>query len=141
MKRPVATIVALLIAIIVLILLQKKIKNLVTAWRNRRAQKNEQQLLSDLGISASHSGMWYQSLANELKQAVTWTMFSPNCDETATQKALVKLDNDRDYIELALAFGVVDGWSMEQWIQSCLNASEKNYVNSNWSSKGMTTKI
>jgi hypothetical protein len=141
MKRPIVTVVALLIGVVVLLLMKKRISSLLQAMKNRRSQKKEQALLNDLGLSASYSANWYQNLANELKQSVLWSVWLPNCDETGTQKALKKLNNDRDYIELALAFGITDGWSMEQWIHSCLNPSEKNFINQNWSDKGMTTKI
>ena len=141
MKRPIFTLVALLISVVVLLLMKKRISSLIQAMKNRRAHKKEQKLLDELGVIPSFSAVVYQNLANELKQVVTWSWYAPNCDETATQRALKKLVNDRDYIELALAFGIKDSWTMENWIQSCLNQSEKNFINQYWSSKGMITRI
>ena len=124
-------VVVVIIATVLAFVFKKKIEDMIRNIKQIQAKKKENQLLVDLGIPLTYSLDSYNSIANQLYQAVKWNWYSPDCDETGVQKALVKLYTDRDYIELALAFGIRDTYSMETYVQSCLNASEKNWVNQN----------
>lgn len=134
-------IVVSIIGVIVLIIFKNRIEKLIKNIKDAQAKRAEAKLLDQLGMTLSHSKDWYNGLATELYQAVSWSYLNPNCDESSTQKALTKIENDRDYVELAIAFGVRDTYNMETYVQSCLNPTEKNWVNQIWSNKGITRRI
>jgi len=139
--NPIGIFIVLIISVVIALIFKKRIERLIKNLKDNRAKKKEQQLLEQLGIPLSNSPSFFNALATELYQAVSWSWYNPDCDETGTQKALMQLKTDRDYNELSLAFGVRDTYNMETYIQSCLNGSEKNLVNQKWSSLGMTKRI
>jgi hypothetical protein len=141
LSRVVTLAVVILLAGLVAVLFKKRIERLMRNIKDAKAKRKEQQLLDDLGIELTHSPEYYNSLANELHQAVYHSWYDWNCDETATQRVLMKLNTDRDYNELAIKFGVRDTYNMETYIQACLNQTEKNLVNQTWSGRGMTKRI
>jgi hypothetical protein len=126
---------------VVLYYLQGKIKKYILALKDLSAKRRENRLLEDLGLPITFSESEFRSLATQLYDSVYWTWYYPNCDETTTQKILMKLQTDRDYVALAVAFGIRDNYTMEDWVLSCLNTSERMIVNQAWQSRGMKYRI
>ena len=130
-----------IVGLIVLYVVGRKVKTLFEAWKDTQSNKSEQQILAMSGITFSHPKQWYDALARKIYLASNWTWYNWNCDEATTMSALKEIENDRDYLELVAQFGVKDGYNLNGFIDSCLNATEKDQVNSVWNSKGITKRL
>ena len=140
--KGIASLVAVLVlSTVVLLIFKKKIGSWVDSAKNRAKIKDERKFLEDLGMKLSYPENWYTSKVQKLYEAVRTGTLDWNCDETATQQILMSLNNDLDYLELYLAFGIKETFDLTSWVYNCLNQSEINFVNSNWKSKGITKTL
>lgn len=145
MKSNFGNIVKLLgIVVVVLVigfLFKNRIQSLLSAIKNRRKIREEKKLLDDLGMVLTYPPSWYSSNAQKLYSALYTNWLDWNCNETEVIKIFNQLQNDLDFVELSLAFGVKDSYDLTQWIYSCLNASEINNVNQLLAQKGITKRL
>ena len=130
-----------IVGIVILIIVTRKMKTLIRAWKDSQTNKSELQILTLQGVKLTYSRQWYESLARKIYLSTNWTWYSPNCDEQTTMSALAQLENDKDYLELVRQFGLKDGYNMTEFIDGCLNINEKEQVNSIWNSKGITKRL
>ena len=140
--RGIASIIGVVIlAVVVAMIFQKRIKTMFNSRKELKQIKDERKFLEDLGMKLSYPKSWYTSNAQKLYEAVHYSWSDWNCDETGTQRILMDLNNDLDYMELFVAFGVKDSWDLTNWIYGCLNQEEINTVNQNWLTKGITKRL
>jgi hypothetical protein len=98
-------------------------------------------MLEQMGMKLSYAPSWYTTNAQKLYEYVHYSAFDWNCNESGTQGILMKLNNDLDYLELYMAFGVKDSWDLSSWVYGCLNQGEIQKINQVWLTKGITKRL
>jgi hypothetical protein len=143
--RGISTIATLLGSVVLLVVLyvifQKRIQATISSIRNRGQAKDEKKMLEQMGMKLSYAPSWYTTNAQKLYEYVHYGTLDWNCNESGTQGILMKLNNDLDYLELYMAFGVKDSWDLSSWVYGCLNQGEIQKINQVWLTKGITKRL
>jgi len=96
------------LTIVLFMIFKKRIQATLSSIRNKGQVKDERKMLEQMGMKLSHEPSWYTSNAQKLYDAVHYSSWDWNCDETGTQRILMDINNDLDFLELYLAFGIKD---------------------------------
>lgn len=95
----------------------------------------------------SYPDNWYLQQADIIEQAV-WAGSALWEDDDAIQNTLLMCMNDDDFYQLSNAYGVRgrgvvlrDYYNLQQTVQEYLDDDNKEAVNANYASKGMTTRV
>jgi len=137
-------IAGIIVALIVIILVSAKIKSLVSAWKDARDHKSEQQILNAQGVKLSYPKSWYQQQANDLFNAMDSQWYNPFSWGTADSKVnsiFDSLNNDLDFLQLFESFGIKDGYDLQAWLDGDMSQYEKDIINNSLSSSGITKRI
>lgn len=140
--------IVLLVLIAILIwYVSNRLKAVNDVAKRQMEQRAEVDLYNDQGIMPSYTNNTYKQAAEFLFQSLA----GPGTDEETVYKVFRKMKNDRDVMELELAFGLrkspwtVAPWvsptDLKDWIQGDLSTEDIKLLNQQLSRQGITKRF
>ncbi len=131
-KRLIAAAIIIVIAIVIIAIFGKKIKNWITDLKQQRdLEKDNDKLIEATGQTPSYADVQYRQWADKLYVA----MKGAGTDEDAIDNIMAQMRNDADVLKLVSAFGIRDSEDLYQWIDgeywgepSCNKILRKNGI-------------
>jgi hypothetical protein len=137
-------IIGSIVGLIILAIVSKKISRLVRAFKVAKENKTEQQALQLAGVKKTYPESWYQNKASTLYSSMKSTWYDPSTWGTSEEpiyQVFNECQNDLDVIALYTAFGVRDGYTLQEWLDGDLEPEEKDKINQMFSMKGITKRV
>ena len=137
-------IIGSIVGIIILAIVSKKLSKLIRAYRVARDNKTEQQALQLSGMKKTYPDSWYENKASTLFSSMNSTWYDPTTWGTSEEpiyNIFNECQNDLDVIALYTAFGVRDGYTLQEWLDGDLGQAEKDKINSMFAVKGITKRV
>ena len=137
-------IIGSIVGLIILAIVSKKISKLVKAFKIAKENKTEQQALQLAGVKKTYPDSWYQNKASTLYSSMNSTWYDPTTWGTSEEpiyQIFNECQNDLDVIALYTAFGVRDGYTLQEWLDGDLEPEEKDKINQMFSIKGITKRV
>lgn len=138
------TIALIIVGIVVLIVVVTKLKSLGKAWIETRDRQSEQAVLGLQGMKLSYSKSWYSDQGRKLYTAMKSTWYVPwewGTDENAIFAVFGQLKNDLDFLELYNAYGIKEGYDLQEWIEGDLSGYDIEKINRKLKNAGLTKRV
>jgi len=106
--------------------------------------KADQLVLQQAGQTPSYQDSQYYDMANKMYYGMQSDWYNPfdwGTDESAIEEVFNLLKNDLDFIKLKQAFGMRDGYTMQEWIVGDFSSSGRAGLNSILAQKGITYRV